>query len=160
MPFLSSNPPNDVSRSATTGDSLMYCPRQRDRETADSCPTQRDMERADSCPTQRDMERANRLVHLFIDKEFVGAVDELVDIDDLVPDTLAAVVLNNLTEDHDGLYEQLSVLGLRHLVQHGLHTQRKLDLARRHLDIHSIAVLSRSTNQRLAMNNKRTLHIF
>ena len=54
-------------------------------------------------------------------------------MDDPVPGRVAAVVLDDETEHHHRLDDELPELGLRDLRQRHLHLQRELELALRHL---------------------------
>ena len=75
------------------------------------------------------------LTHLFLQEDLVGAVDKTVHLDDVLPGSLTVVVLNDKDKDHERFDHQLPVLRLRDSVQHHLNLQRKLELARRHLEI-------------------------
>jgi len=84
--------------------------------------------------------------HLFFDENFVGMTDEFVDNDQLVPVTLATIVLHDQAEYHDRFHHQLPVLWLSDPVKNRFHLQCKLQLAGSHLHQHQQSTISTFTS--------------
>lgn len=70
-------------------------------------------------------------LYLVLQEEFVCHLNNPIDVNNSTD--AGDLHIGQQCEHHDGLHEQLPVLGLRNVIEHGLHMHSKLDLSLRHL---------------------------